>query len=233
MKTTLIIVPAYQEEANIVKVIEDVQLHIPNADILVVNDGSMDQTPYLAREAGVKVIDHPYNMGIGATIQTGLLYANEYHYEQALQIDGDYQHPAEEGPRLLKVLREEEADLVIGSRFIEHTGYQGTWGRRAGNRMIQWVNALVVGARIVDNTSGFRAYSKRAISILSKTYLGEYPEPESISYLKSKRCKIIEVPVEMRNRPGGKSSISPFTGSVYYMVRVLTSIISFNRYSRR
>ena len=232
MKTTLIIIPAYQEEPNILRVIEDIQAHMTDADILVVNDGSVDQTSPLARGAGVKVIDHPYNMGIGATIQTGLLYACEHQYAQAMQIDGDYQHPAKEGPRLLQVLREEGADLVIGSRFIEHTDYHGTWLRRTGNRLFQWVNALVVGQRIIDNTSGFRAYSGRAIALLSQTYLGEYPEPESISYLKSRSCKIIEVPVEMRNRPEGKSSITPFR-SVYYMVRVLTSIISFNRHSRR
>lgn len=232
MKSTLIIIPAYQEEANILKVIEDVQAHMTDTDILVVNDGSGDQTPHLARGAGVKVIDHPYNMGIGATIQTGLLYASEHRYAQAMQIDGDYQHPAKEGPKLLQVLHEEGADLVIGSRFIEQTDYRGSWLRRTGNRLFQWVNTLMGGQRIIDNTSGFRAYSHRAIALLSQTYLGEYPEPESISYLKSRGCKIIEVPVEMRNRPGGKSSITPFR-SVYYMIRVLTSIISFNRYSRR
>jgi glycosyltransferase involved in cell wall biosynthesis len=231
-KTTLVIIPAFQEESNILKVIEDVREHIPEADILVVNDGSMDQTPHLAHRASVKVINHPYNMGIGAAIQTGLLYAVEHRYAQALQIDGDYQHPAQEGPRLLQVLKEERADLVIGSRFIEQTDYRGSWFRRTGNRLFQWVNTLVVGQRVIDNTSGFRAYAERAIALLSQTYLGEYPEPESISYLKSRGCKIVEVPVKMRNRPGGKSSITPFR-SVYYMIRVLVSIISFNRYSRR
>lgn len=232
MKTILIIVPAYQEELNILRVIEDIQTHLPEADILVVNDGSIDQTSLLARNAGVKVIDHPYNMGIGAAVQTGFKYASERNYSEALQIDGDYQHPALEGPRLLQILAEEKADLVIGSRFIEQTGYQGSWLRRTGNRLFQWVNALAVGQNIVDNTSGFRAYSHRAIRLLSQTYLGEFPEPESISYLKSQGCKIIEVPVRMRNRPGGKSSITPLR-SVYYMVRVLTSIISFNQQSRR
>ncbi len=232
MKTTLIIVPAFQEEANILQVIEDIRTHISEADILVVNDGSMDQTSLLARKAGVKVIDHPYNMGIGAAIQTGFKYAGERNYSKALQIDGDYQHPAMEGPRLLQILTKEKADLVIGSRFIEQTDYRGSWLRRTGNRLFQWVNALAVGQKIVDNTSGFRAYSHRAIRLLSQTYLGEFPEPESISYLKSQGCKIIEVPVQMRNRPGGKSSITPLR-SVYYMVRVLTSIISFNQHSRR
>lgn len=232
MKNTLIIIPAFQEETNILQVLEDIRTHIPQADILVVNDGSNDQTAYLARGAGVKVIDHPYNMGIGAAVQTGFKYAGKRNYSEALQIDGDYQHPAQEGPRLLQVLLEEKADLVIGSRFKELTGYRGSWFRRTGNRLFQWVNGLVVGQKIIDNTSGFRAYSNRAINLLSETYLGEFPEPESISYLISRGCKIIEIPVEMRNRPGGKSSITPLK-SIYYMVRVLTSIISFNRHSRR
>lgn len=232
MKKTLIIVPAYQEEATILKVLEDIRVHMPEAHILVVNDGSFDQTASLARAAGAKVIDHPFNMGIGAAVQTGFKYACEHDYSEALQIDGDYQHPAEEGPRLLQVLSEKKADLVIGSRFIEQTGYRGSWLRRTGNRLFEWVNALVVGQKIIDNTSGFRAYSRRALELLSQTYLGEYPEPESIGYLKSRGCSIVEVPVLMRNRAGGASSITPLR-SIYYMVRVLTSILSFNQHSRR
>jgi glycosyltransferase involved in cell wall biosynthesis len=232
MNKTLIIVPAYQEEANILQVLGDIRAHIPQANILVVNDGSTDQTAFLARGVGVKVIDHPFNMGIGAAVQTGFKYARENNYSEALQIDGDYQHPAQEGPRLLQVLNEKGADLVIGSRFVEPTGYRGSWLRRTGNRLFQWVNALVVGQKIIDNTSGFRAYSRRALELLSQTYLGEYPEPESIGYLKSQGCSIIEVPVLMRNRTGGTSSITPLR-SFYYMVRVLTSILSFKRHSRR
>ncbi|MFH0788054.1 MAG: glycosyltransferase family 2 protein [Pseudomonadota bacterium] len=229
---TLIIVPAYQEEANILRVLEDIRAHIPLADILVVNDGSTDQTALLARGAQVRVIDHPFNMGIGAAVQTGFKYAREHNYTEAMQIDGDFQHPAQEGPRLLQVLSEKKADLVIGSRFIAPTGYRGSWTRRTGNRLFQWVNALIVGQEIIDNTSGFRAYSRQAIELLSQTYLGEYPEPESIGYLKSQGCSIIEIPVQMRNRTEGTSSITPWR-SVYYMVRVLTSILSFKKHSRR
>ena len=229
---TLIIVPAYQEEANILRVLEDIQANLPQADILVINDGSTDLTGSLARSAAVKVIDLPFNMGIGAAVQTGFKYAWENDYSEAMQIDGDYQHPAEEGPHLLQVLAEQKADLVIGSRFISLTGYKASWARRTGNRLFQWVNALIVGQEIIDNTSGFRAYSRRAIELLAQTYLGEYPEPESIGYLKSRGCAIIEIPVKMRHRTGGRSSITPLR-SIYYMVRVLTSILSFNKKSRR
>lgn len=232
MNKTLIIVPAYQEETNILQVLEDIRAHIPQADILVINDGSTDQTAPLARGAGVKVIDHLFNMGIGAAVQTGFKYAYDHGYSAALQIDGDCQHPAREGPRLLAALAEGQADMVIGSRFLEYTGYRGSWLRRTGNRLFQWVNLLVIGQKIVDNTSGFRAYSRKAIETLAHIYLGDYPEPESISYLKSLGYVIMEIPVQMRNRPGGKSSITPLR-SIYYMVRVLASILSFKKHPRR
>jgi glycosyltransferase involved in cell wall biosynthesis len=228
MNKTLIIVPAYQEESNILRVIEDIRSHLPQADILVVNDGSTDATGLLARRAGVRVIDHPFNMGIGASVQTGFKYARRQGYRAALQLDGDYQHPAEEAPRLFQVLEKTPADLVIGSRFIVPTGYKGSWFRRTGNRLFQWVNLLIVGQKIVDNTSGFRAYSRKAIDLLSETYLGEFPEPESIGYLKAQGCTIVEIPVRMRARTGGTSSITPVK-SIYYMVRVMASILSFNR----
>jgi len=232
MNKTLIIVPAYQEESNILRVIEDIRSHLPQADIVIVNDGSTDETGPLARRAGVKVIDHPFNMGIGAAVQTGFKFARRQDYAAALQLDGDYQHPAEEAPRLLQVLEDTPADLVIGSRFIVPTGYRGSWFRRTGNRLFQWVNLLIVGQKIVDNTSGYRAYSRKAVELLSETYLGEFPEPESIGYLKSQGCVIVEIPVQMRYRTGGTSSITPIR-SVYYMVRVLASILSFNRKPRR
>jgi glycosyltransferase involved in cell wall biosynthesis len=227
----LIIIPAYQEEDNISRVLEDIRTHLPEPDILVVNDGSTDRTASRARQSGVRVIDLPFNLGIGAAVQTGFQYAAAHRYTAAVQIDADYQHPAEEAPRLLKTLEEEKADLVIGSRFIAPTGYRGAWLRRLGNLIFQWANALIVGQRIVDNTSGFRAYSERAIAILAQNYLGEYPEPESISYLDASGCKLVEIPVKMRSRSAGSSSITPFK-SIYYMVRVLISILSFKKRRR-
>jgi glycosyltransferase involved in cell wall biosynthesis len=227
----LVIVPAYQEEDNIERVLEDVRTHLPQADVVVVNDGSLDQTGERARRAGVKVVDLPYNMGIGAAVQTGYQLALSKGYHAAIQIDGDYQHPAAEAPLLLAVLEKERADMVIGSRFAASTGYEGSWARRSGNRIFQWANAWIAGQRIHDNTSGFRAYSQQAIALLARNYLGEYPEPESISFLEGQGCKIVEIPVHMRNRPAGVSSITPWR-SVYYMVRVLVSILSFQRSKR-
>ena len=228
----LIIIPAFQEEDNISRVLEDIRVHLPEPDILVINDGSSDRTAARARQAGAKVIDLPFNLGIGAAVQTGFQYAAARRYTAAIQIDADYQHPAEEAPRLLKTLEDEKADLVIGSRFIAPTGYRGSWPRRLGNLIFQGANALIVGQRIVDNTSGFRAYSERAIAILARNYLGEYPEPESISYLDASGCRLVEMAVEMRRRSAGASSITPVK-SIYYMVRVLISILSFKKRRRR
>lgn len=180
----------------------------------------------------MKVIDLPFNLGIGAAVQTGFRLALEKNYRAAIQIDGDFQHPAEEASRLLAALDREQADMVIGSRFVAPTGYQASGPRRLGNRIFQWANALIVGQRIHDNTSGFRAYSPQAIAILARNYLGEYPEPESISFLDGLGCKIVEIPVKMRHRPAGLSSITPAKG-LYYMIRVLVSILSFNRKRRR
>jgi glycosyltransferase involved in cell wall biosynthesis len=228
----LVIVPAYQEEDNILSVLEDIRAHLPGADTVVINDGSTDRTGERARQAGVKVIDLPYNMGIGAAVQTGYQLALAKSYRAAIQIDGDYQHPAAEAPLLLETLEKEQADMVIGSRFAAPTGYEGSWPRRLGNRIFQWANAWIAGQRIHDNTSGFRAYSAGAIALLARNYLGEYPEPESISFLEGQGCKIIEIPVRMRPRPAGVSSITPWR-SVYYMVRVLISILSFPKGRRR
>jgi glycosyltransferase involved in cell wall biosynthesis len=232
LTNVLIIIPAYQEEDNILRVLEDIRVYLPGTDILVINDGSTDRTSTRARQAGVNVIDLPFNLGIGAAMQTGFRYAAAHRYTAAIQIDADYQHPAEEAPRLVKTLEDEKADLVIGSRFMAPTGYRGSWLRRLGNLIFQGANALIVGQRIVDNTSGFRAYSERAISILAQNYLGEYPEPESISYLDAQDCRLVEIPVKMRTRTAGFSSITPIK-SIYYMVRVLISILSFKKRRRR
>jgi glycosyltransferase involved in cell wall biosynthesis len=228
----LVIVPAYQEEDNILPVLEDIRTHLPQAEVVVINDGSSDRTGERARQAGVKVIDLPFNMGIGAAVQTGYQLALAGGYQAAIQIDGDYQHPAEEAPVLLAALAQEQADMVIGSRFAAPTGYEGSWPRRLGNWIFQWANTWIAGQRIHDNTSGFRAYSARAVALLARQYLGEYPEPESISFLEGQGCKIIEIPVRMRSRSAGASSITPWR-SIYYMVRVLISILSFHRGRRR
>lgn len=222
----LIIVPAYNEEKSVVRVMEDLAGLQPEVDILVVNDGSADQTSRVARAAGgAQVVDLPKNLGIGGAVQTGFKYAARQGYSVAIQFDGDGQHLASEVPKLLQSLREQQANMVIGSRFLdEESGYRSTFVRRIGIRLFQTVNTLLIGQRVTDNTSGFRAYDRRAIEFLARYYPVDYPEPEAVILLGKNGFRMTEVPARMQERQGGGSSIAGFTGG-YYMVKVLLAIL--------
>jgi len=218
----LIIIPAYNEEASISSVIRDIRKHAPEADILVINDGSSDRTESCAREAGAKVLTLPYNVGIGGGMQTGYLYAKQKGYDIAIQMDADGQHPAEELHKLLAGIGEQ--DLVIGSRFLGTASFRSSTARRAGivffSKLVSWVT----GERFTDTTSGFRAASRKVIELYARYYPSDYPEVESIVYLKRHGCRIAEIPVQMRARTAGKSSITPWR-SIYYMVKVTLSVL--------
>lgn len=227
---TLIIIPAYNEEGSIAGVIQDIHRHAPEADVIVVNDGSTDRTAELAAAAGAKVLTLPYNVGIGGGMQTGYLYAQRMGYDIAVQMDADGQHPAEELPKLIAKAR--EADLVIGSRYVETTSYRSSRMRRAGMVFFSGLVSLVTGQRFTDTTSGFRAAGRKVIELYASYYPIDYPEVESIVYLKRKGCRITEVATEMHHRKAGKSSITPWK-SVYYMVKVtLAVLMSAIRYDR-
>jgi glycosyltransferase involved in cell wall biosynthesis len=220
----LIIIPAFNEEKTIGGVLEEVRDSCPGFDVLVVNDGSTDGTAEIARNApGVRVIHLPVNLGIGGAVQTGFLYAREKGYDAAVQVDADGQHKPAQVAKLLEPLERGEADMVIGSRFLEKGSYQGKAGRRLGIRLFSLTNRLILGQRITDSTSGFRAYGKNALAILSREYPDDYPEPESVYTLKKKKMRVKEVAVEIAGRRGGKSSIS-LLESVYYMVKVFLAI---------
>lgn len=227
---TLIIIPAYNEEGSIAGVIQDIHRHAPEADVIVVNDGSTDRTAEFAAAAGAKVLTLPYNVGIGGGMQTGYLYAQRMGYDIAVQMDADGQHPAEELPKLIAKAR--EADLVIGSRYVETTSYRSSRMRRAGMVFFSGLVSLVTGQRFTDTTSGFRAAGRKVIELYAAYYPIDYPEVESIVYLKRKGCRITEVATEMHHRKAGKSSITPWK-SVYYMVKVtLAVLMSAIRYDR-
>ena len=222
----LVIVPAYNEEQTIGRVVDDLsRVELPH-DVLVVNDGSTDRTSQVARAAGgVGVIDLPKNLGIGGAVQTGFKYAARNDYAVAVQFDGDGQHLAAEIPRLVAALRDGAANMVIGSRFLEEpAGFRSTFVRRIGIRLFQLVNSLLTGQRITDNTSGFRAYDRRAIEFLARHYPVDYPEPEAVILLGRNGFQISEVVTRMRERQGGGSSISGLTGC-YYMIKVLLAIL--------
>ncbi|MBU5670818.1 glycosyltransferase family 2 protein [Paenibacillus brevis] len=226
----LIIIPAYNEEASISSVIADIRQHVPDADIVVVNDGSRDRTEQLAEAAGARVLTLPYNVGIGGGMQTGYIYAQRMGYDVAIQMDADGQHPAKELPKLIAEIG--AYDLVIGSRYTETTSYRSSRMRRLGMLFFSGLVTLVTGQRFTDTTSGFRAAGRKAIDLYARYYPIDYPEVESIVYLKRSGCRIAEVSTEMHRRKAGRSSITPWK-SVYYMVKVtLAVLMSAMRYSR-
>lgn len=221
--STLAIVPAYNEEKAIQNVVREIKaLDIP-IDVAVIDDGSEDQTADMAGKADAVVISLPYNLGIGGAVQTGFQYAVQKSYQTAVQVDGDGQHIPEEIPLLLKTMADEKVDVVIGSRFLGKGNFSSSIPRRLGIRIFQMVNSLFLRQKITDNTSGFRAYNQRAIAFLAEYYPHDYPEPESVILLKKNGFTMTEIPVRMRQREHGQSSISAFR-AVYYMVKVLLAI---------
>ncbi len=219
----LTVIPAYNEERSVGKVIEGVRSHLSHADILIVNDGSTDLTSEKARAYGVKVLDLPFNLGIGGAMQAGYRYAYENGYDIAIQVDGDGQHDPREIPKLLHALRDEKADMVIGSRFLGDSEFKSSMMRRIGISIFSQVISMIVGQKITDPTSGFRVANRKAIQVFASDYPQDYPEPEAVILLHQCGLKIGEVAVEMSERYAGESSITKIR-SVYYMVKVLLAI---------
>jgi len=220
----LVIIPAYNEEGSIGKVIEEVRGQVPEADILVVNDGSTDETGNVAKEQRVLMLDHPYNMGIGTTMQTGFLLALGNGYDIAVQVDGDGQHDPEYLSELMTPILRGEVDLVIGSRYLEEKGAKSSVPRRVGTRFLSILVYILTGQRVTDPTSGFRAINKKVIDFFSKEYPSDYPEAESLILLHKKGYSFKEVPAPMRKRQGGVSSIH-LLNSIYYMIKVTLSMM--------
>lgn len=223
-KKVLIIIPAYNEEENIGRVVSQMMESAPQYDYLVVNDGSSDDTREICQRENFSYLDLSINMGIGGAVQAGYIYAEKNGYDIAVQIDGDGQHDITYLNKLLEPIWNKEADIVIGSRFIEKEGFQSTAGRRAGINILSGLIWLTTGKKVRDVTSGYRAVNRRFITIYSKDYPTDYPEPEAIVAAIMHRGKIMEVPVKMHAREGGTSSIT-LKRSVYYMVKVSLAIL--------
>ncbi|MDD4494474.1 MAG: glycosyltransferase family 2 protein [Eubacteriales bacterium] len=219
----LAIIPAYNEGKTIRDVILDIKRNVPEADILVVNDGSRDNTLQAAKEPGVYVADLPFNLGIGAAMQTGYIFARDGGYDFAVQVDGDGQHSAACIYELLEPLLAGNADMVIGSRYMEQNGYKSSAMRRIGAVFFSLLIKIITGQSIKDTTSGFRAANREIIKCFAEYYPSDYPEVEVIAKLHKLRKKIAEVPVKMRIRIAGISSITPIR-SVYYILKVSLSL---------
>ncbi len=218
------IIPAYNEETNLGKVITEVHDALPQASVVVINDGSADATAAVAASHGAAVISLPHNLGIGGAMQTGYLYARDNGFDVAFQVDGDGQHDPYELLDLLTELMTTEADVMIGSRYIEDRGYITPTLRRLGIVILAQLISAIIRQRISDPTSGFRAMNRRAILFCARDYPFDYPEPEAVVTFNRAGLVIGEIPVTMHPRYGGESSITPLR-SAYYMVKVIMSIL--------
>ncbi len=220
----LVIVPAFNESENIEKVIQTIENCDVDVDYLVVNDCSTDNTKQILANDRASYINLPVNLGIGGAVQAGYVYAVENDYDIAIQVDGDGQHDPAYISKLIEPIVNDEADMVIGSRFIENEGFQSSALRRTGINFLSFLIRIMCGVKVCDVTSGFRATNKKLNELFSKEYAQDYPEPEAIITSVRNKARIKEVPVVMLERIGGESSIKSFK-SLMYMIKVSVSII--------
>lgn len=219
----LVIVPAYNEAGSVGNVISKIRRCLPNVDVLVVNDGSSDSTSAIAEQAGAMVLDLPYNMGIGAAMQAGYKFAHRRDYDVAVQCDGDGQHHPSQIKTLVEALTNGDADVVLGSRYLSSRKFKSSVPRRVGMFLFSNVLSLIVGQKLTDTTSGFRAVNREVIESFSMYYPDDYPEPEALVILHKEGFTVKEVPVSMSSRRDGTSSITPWR-SVYYAFKVMLAI---------
>lgn len=217
------IVPAFNEEASIAGVVSELLAYDPGLRVVVVDDGSTDRTAEVARAAGAKVISLPFNLGIGGAVQTGFRYAWEQGFDVAVRADGDGQHDPAELDAILRPVLADEADVAVGSRFMGGDGYRSSRSRRAGIRLLAWIVSALTRQRITDPTSGFQAANRLGIRLFAADYPHDYPEAEATVMVFKHRLRLQEVPVTMRARESGRSSITTVR-SVYYMVKVVLAI---------
>lgn len=225
----IIIIPAYNEEKNILKTYQGIidynKNNKDNYDVIVINDGSTDNTENILIENKIPHIKLINNLGIGGAVQTGYKYANENNYDIAIQYDGDGQHNINYVNKICNPIEKNDADMVIGSRFIENIDtFKSSTTRRIGIKLISFFIKIVTGKKIYDTTSGMRAVNKEIIKEFSNSYPTEYPEPVSTVKMLKKEYRISEVSVEMNERKEGVSSIRTWK-SIYYMINVILSII--------
>lgn len=221
----LIIIPAYNESENIENTVKDIQKKAPDFDYVIINDCSGDNTRQICEANGFNIVNLPVNLGIGGAVQTGYKYACRYGYDIAVQVDGDGQHDPAFLNEMAETLIKEDADMLIGSRFLEKEGFQSSKIRRVGISYFTWLIKLLTGKKITDPTSGLRMINRKLIEIFAESYPRDYPEPESVVHVIKLKKKVVEIPVVMRERQGGSSSIR-FFSSIYYMIKVTIAILT-------
>ena len=220
----LIIIPAYNEAENIEKLVDGLIKCYPQYDYIIINDGSTDDTEKICLRNKYQVLNLPVNMGIGGAVQTGYCYARAHDYDVAVQIDGDGQHDVSYLEKMLTIIEEKQADIVIGSRFVEKEGFQSSQARRIGIRLLSLLGLTLTGVKVRDITSGYRVVNRRFINIFAEDYPVDYPEPEAMVIAAVHGGKIMEYPVVMRERENGTSSIT-LKKSIYYMIKVTLAMV--------
>ena len=220
----LIIIPAYNESANIEKTVRDIEENAKGFDYVIINDCSTDNTREICEAKGFNIVNLPINLGIGGAVQTGYQYAVRYGYELAVQVDGDGQHDPQFLKQMADYMENHDVDMVIGSRFIEKEGFQSSFMRRVGITYFTGLIKLCTGKKITDPPSGLRMAGRRVIRMFADSYPKDYPEPESVVSVLRKGYRVDEIPVVMRARQGGESSIT-MKKSVYYMIKVTLAIL--------
>lgn len=223
-KKPLLIIPAYNEEKAIENLIENIKMNFPQYDYVIINDGSTDRTGSICKENHYNCVDLPINLGIGGAVQTGYRYAKKNGYQIAIQVDGDGQHDISFADSMVSALEKQETDIVIGSRFLEKEGFQSSAVRRFGIRFLSSLIFMCTRKKIYDVTSGFRAVNKKFIDIYADDYPDDYPEPEAIVAAVMYGGRIKELPVVMKERKNGVSSIN-LQKSIYYMIKVTLAIL--------
>jgi len=220
----LVIIPCYNEEASIEKVVANLKAKAPFADYLIINDCSTDSTESILREKGMNYINNPVNLGIGGGVQAGYLYARENGYDIAVQMDGDGQHDPAYLADVCQPVIDGQLDMAVGSRFIKKEGFQTSFMRRLGINIISFLIKFLTGKKVYDVTSGYRACNRRLIEFFSNDYADDYPEPEAIMSCIMNGYRVGEVPVVMEERQGGVSSIRSLK-SAYYMIKVCLALV--------
>jgi glycosyltransferase involved in cell wall biosynthesis len=228
------LVPALNEEGTIASVVAELRAYDAELEILVIDDGSHDRTAEIARAAGARVLRLPFNLGIGGAVQTGFRYAFENDFDLAVRVDGDGQHDASQLAAVVDPVLRGDTDIAVGSRYLgtRADGYRSSTTRRLGIRILARVVSLLTREPITDPTSGFQALNRTAIALFAADYPHDYPEVEAIVLVRRHRLRLLEVPIAMRPRVVGRSSIRTLA-SVYYMVKVLLALFvgAFRRYS--
>jgi glycosyltransferase involved in cell wall biosynthesis len=220
----MVLIPAYNEEKNIADVIHETKQYLPEAHIVVVNDGSTDNTQHILEQTkNITVLNHPFNVGIGGAITTGFHYFLRNNFDYLVRIDGDGQHVPSQAPDVLEPIIEKKADSVIGSRFLEKKGYQSSFTRKGGIKLLYALSTFILKKKITDNTSGFKAYNRNAVEQVVEDYPSDYPEPIEVYLIMKKGLQILEVPVTMKERQSGTTSIS-LLDTYYYLIKVLLTI---------